>query len=103
MTTFHDPREFLKHLEHQVTLTCSPEQARTLMLASCHVIKYLLDSQTLVSNKMISAVDCLNQAHDSWGHKLSELYDILEAGQVDPDTMNLILIREVCGAGSKDS
>lgn len=103
MTTFHDPREFLAHLESQATTSMSAEQVKTLMLASCHVIKYLLESQTLISNKMISAVDCLNQVHDTWGHKLSELYDILEAGEVDPDTMNLILQKEVCGVGSKDT
>lgn len=98
MTTFHDPREFLRHLEHQSTLTLNTSEAKTLMLASCHVIKYLLESQAMLANKMVGAVDCLNQNHPSWGHKLSELYDILEAGDVDADTMNQILHQEVCSA-----
>jgi hypothetical protein len=97
MTTFHDPRDFLAHLEAQTQTDLTPEQCKTLMLASCHVIKYLLNSQVILSSKMISAVDCLNQHHTSWAHKLSELYQVLEAGDVDPDTMQLILIKEVCG------
>lgn len=96
MTIFHDPREFLNHLEQQAIQDLTPEQSSMLIKASCHVIKYLLDSQHVVSGKMISAVDCLNQNHESWGHKLSELYGILEAGEVDAHSMNLILKQEVC-------
>lgn len=102
MTIFHDPREFLKHLHAQSQLPLTPEQSKTLLLASTHVIQYLLDSQNLLSQKMILSVDCLNSNHDTWGHKLSELYEILEAGKVDAHTMNLILHKEICN-GTKDS
>ena len=100
MTTFHDPREFLTHLERMAALPRDAEQDKTLLLASVHVIRYLLESQTLLSAKMMASVDCLNSVHDTWGHKLAELYQILEAGDVDADTMNQILVQEVCGASA---
>lgn len=95
MTIFHDPREFLKHLEQEATQELSVAESKTLLLASCSVIRYLLNSQQIVSGKLIEAVTCLNDNHDTWGHKLSELYKILEAGEVDAHTMNEILKREV--------
>ena len=95
MTIFHDPREFLKHLEKQASQDLSASESKTLLLACCSVIQYLLNSQHMVSGKLISAVACLNDHHETWGHKLSELYEILEAGDVDVTTMNEILQREV--------
>lgn len=98
MTTFEDPCEFLQHLETAIAQAPS-DQYLALLHASAHTIRWLIDSQTVVSDRLAQAVHVLNDHHASWGHKLSELYQVLQAADVDVDTMNQILLKEVCNHG----
>ena len=96
-TTFHDPREFLRHLESALSADRElSSKDREILLHGCmHTIRYLIDSQALLTHKVVESVDILNSNHPSWGHKLSELYHVLEAAEISPEEMNKILVREV--------
>jgi hypothetical protein len=95
--TFHDPRDFLSHLESAISQgdQLAAKDTLTLLHASVHTIRYLIDSQAALTHKVIGAVDVLNSNHETWGHKLAELYDVLEAGVISPEEMNELLRKEV--------
>jgi len=97
--TFDDPQQFLSHLESK--LNSLPEQADlikiNLLHGSAHVIRYLIESQSVLSTKFYELTDVLNQADTSWAHKLTCIYEIMEAGVVTPEQMQRILETEICG------
>jgi len=97
-TIFHDPRKFLEHLEASLGAKDNLTEAhQTQLLHGClHTLRYMLDSQNVLTERMVKTLDVLNAPHETWGHKLSELYTLLEAGAVTPEEMNAILVREVC-------
>lgn len=101
---FENPQEFYLHLQSKVS-NCdelSDDVRKNLLLASVHVIEYLLQSQSVLSEKIYNLVDCLNNNHETWGHKLAEVYTILEAADVTPEQMNKILLDEICHKKEND-
>ncbi len=97
---FDNPNDFLTHLKS--TLENEPALTRdelvSLLKGSISALEQLWTSQNILVGKMAETVDCLNSYDDSWGHKLAQLYTVLECGQVTPDEMNAILKQEVCGS-----
>lgn len=97
--TFDNPEQFLSHLESK--LSSLPEQTDAtkinLLHGSAHVIRYLIESQSVLSTKFYELSDVLNQADTSWAHKLTRIYEIMEAGVVNPEQMQHILEAEICG------
>lgn len=96
---FENPQEFYLHLQSKISNydQLSDDVKKNLLLASVHVIEYLLNSQSLLSDKVYKLIDCLNNNHPTWGDKLAEVYSILEAANVSADQMNQILEQEICG------
>lgn len=95
---FENPQEFYLHLQSKVS-NCdelNDDVKKNLLLASVHVIEYLLQSQSILSDKIYKLIDCLNSNHETWGHKLAEVYTILDAADVTPHQINQILEQEVC-------
>lgn len=97
---FENPLDFLTHLEttlakiDQVDL----EVKNNLLHGSAHAIRYLITSQETVTTKLCELILTLNSSdHESWAHRLADVYRILEAGTVTPQQMQTILNREVCG------
>lgn len=95
---FENPQQFFQHLENKLNNydSLNDEVKKNLLLGSVHSIKYLLESQSLLSEKIYKLVDALNNYHPSWGHKLADVYKILEAADVTPDEINKILFAEIC-------
>lgn len=97
--TFDNPEQFLSHLESK--LSSLPEQTDlvkiNLLHGSAHAIRYLIDSQSVLSTKFYELTHVLNDADASWAHKLAAIYEIMEAGQVDVTQMHDILKKEICG------
>ena len=97
--TFDNPEQFLSHLESK--LTSLPEQTDAtkinLLHGSAHVIRYLIESQSVLSTKFFELVHVLNDADHTWAHKLTAIYEIMEAGTVTPEHMQQILEAEICG------
>lgn len=102
--TFHDPRQFLNHLESALSAdrNLRAEDANTLLHGCMHTIRYLIDSQNALSNRIVAVADVLASNQESWGHKLAEIYTVMEAGDVTPEQMNAILKKEVCGASTPE-
>lgn len=99
-TTFDNPEQFLKHLEAKLT-TLATETEHTkinLLHGSAHAIRYLIDSQSVLSGKFVELVHVLNDADSDWAHKLAAIYEIMEAGVVSVEQMQQILLEEVCGS-----
>jgi hypothetical protein len=94
---FDNPQQFISHLETRLAdIDRVPDSVKiSLLHGSLHALRYLEQSQDLIAQKMLDLVSCLNQHHPSWGHKLAELYAILEAGQISAEQMNQILRKEV--------
>lgn len=96
--TFDNPKEFLDHLKKRTTQgSLSQSESLSLLSASITALDNVLEGNRLFTAKLVQAVDCLNTAHNTWGHMLSELYKVLDCGQVSPEEMNEILAREICG------
>lgn len=96
--TFEHPEQFLIHLESKLKdlHTESDMTKVNLLHASAHAIRYLIESQHVLSTKFYELSDVLNQADASWAHKLVAIYTIMEAGVVTPEQMHAILMQEVC-------
>ena len=95
---FENPQDFLAHLERQVSnLDQLDEKTKhNLLHASTHAIRYLIESQEILSSRFVALVDCLNSAEfPTWGHRLAEIYALANAGEVTPEEMQAILEREV--------
>lgn len=103
--TFDDPQQFLTHLESK--LSQMHEQTDlvkiNLLHGSAHAIRYLIESQSVLSTKFYELSDVLNQADTSWAHKLAAIYEIMEAGQVSVEQMQEILEKEICGKSHDNS
>lgn len=95
---FENPQQFYHHLESRINNydSLTDEVKKSLLLGCLHSIRYLLESQNLLSEKIYQLVDVLNDHQENWGYKLSLIYSILEAGQVTAQEMNQILIQEIC-------
>jgi hypothetical protein len=97
--TFDNPEQFLQHLESK--LSSLPEQTDlvkiNLLHGSAHAIRYLIESQSVLSTKFYQLSDVLNQADSTWAYKLVAIYEIMEAGVVNVEQMQEILVTEVCG------
>lgn len=100
---FENPQQFYQHLENKLNNydSLTDQVKQNLLLGSVHSIKYLLESQSLLSEKIYKLVDTLNTHHPSWGHKLSEFYTILEAADITPEELNKILFDEICNNKDK--
>jgi hypothetical protein len=94
---FEDPVSFLEHLQkHIPQLSSTPPDAKDhLLQASAHALQQMIDNQNQLANRIYQLVDCLNSADLSWGQRLSQVYEILGAGQVDPQTFEDILKKEL--------
>ena len=92
-----NPQQFIHHLETKLAdIQTAPDNVKiSLLHGSLHALRYLTASQELHAQKLLDLVSCLNQHHPSWGHKLAEVYEILEAGTVSAQQMNQILVKEV--------
>lgn len=97
--TFDNPEQFLTHLESKLTeLPEQPDLTKIHLLhGSAHVIRYLIESQSVLSEKFYDLVNVLNESHTSWAHKLAAIYEIMEAGVVSVEQMQSILETEICG------
>lgn len=97
--TFDDPQQFLSHLEAKLPDLASESDTVKINLlhGSAHAIRYLIESQTVLSEKFYQLVHTLNTADASWAEKLAAIYDIMEAGDVDVTQMQQILKQEICG------
>lgn len=95
---FENPQQFYHHLETKLNSydSLSDPVKKNLLLGSVHSIKYLLESQSLLSEKIYKLIHTLNTHHPSWGHKLFEFYTILEAADTTPEELNKILLDEIC-------
>ncbi len=95
---FDNPRDFLNHLKSALEKEKALSHADLIVLlkGSISALEQLWASQNVLVNKMAETVDCLNRHDDSWGHKLAQLYTVLECGQVTPQEMEQILKEEVC-------
>lgn len=95
--TFQNPIEFLQHLQTKLAgeQPIPPEVQTQLLHGSLHVINYLMESQNLLTEKLYLLLDALNGNQESWGHKISQIYQILDAADVTPEQVNEILIKEV--------
>jgi hypothetical protein len=97
--TFDNPEQFLRHLESK--LSSLPEQTDlvkiNLLHGSAHVIRYLIDSQSILSTKFLELVHVLNEADVTWAHKMTRIYEIMEAGVISEEQMAHILKQEICG------
>ena len=97
--TFDNPEQFLSHLESK--LTSLPEQTDpvkiNLLHGSAHAIRYLIESQSVLSTKFYELAHVLNDADHTWAHKLAAIYEIMEAGVVSHEQMQRILETEICG------
>ena len=96
---FDNPEQFLSHLESKLpTLDQDTDHTKhTLLHGSAHAIRYLIDSQSVLSTKFYQLADVLNQADTDWAQKLCAIYAIMEAGTVTPEQMQQILVAEICG------
>jgi len=96
--TFEHPEQFLIHLESKLKDLHTESDATkvNLLHASAHAIRYLIESQHVLSNKFYELANLLNQSDTDWAHKLAALYGIMEAGVVTPEQMQTILVQEVC-------
>lgn len=97
--TFDNPEQFLKHLESKLSTLSEQTDATKINLlhGSAHAIRYLIDSQSVLSTKFYELVHVLNDADATWAHKLTAIYEIMEAGQVTQEQMAAILKQEICG------
>ena len=95
---FDNPNDFLTHLKNSLEKenTLSQTELISLLKGSMSALEQLWTSQNILVTKMAETVDCLNRHDESWGHKLAQLYTVLECGQVAPDEMEQILRDEVC-------
>ena len=93
---FDNPKDFLSHLKDKDIEKLSNLEMQKLLAASASALEQTINSQNLMIDRMVKTVNCLNNYHETWGHKLAELYSILECGQITPDDMNNVLIEEVC-------
>jgi hypothetical protein len=97
---FENPQDFLTHLETMLVDVdhLDPGVKNNLLHGSAHAIRYLISSQQTVTTKLYELILTLNSNdHESWGHRLADVYRILEAGDVTPEEMQAILNKEVCG------
>lgn len=96
--TFDNPEQFLAHLESKLnTLSDQPDAVKiNLLHGSTHVIRYLIESQSVLSTKFYELAQVLNDADHTWAHKLAAIYEIMEAGVVNPEQMQHILESEIC-------
>lgn len=98
---FDNPKDFLLHLKNKDVENLSNVEMKKLIQASADALEQTLGSQALMIERLVKTVKCLNNHHDSWGHKLSELYSTLECGQITPEDMNAVLIEEICQKNQK--
>lgn len=97
--TFDNPQQFLTHLESKLAdLSEQPDVVKiNLLHGSAHAIRYLIESQSVLSTKFYELSSVLNESDISWAHKLVAIYEIMEAGIVSVEQMQEILVTEVCG------
>lgn len=97
--TFDNPQQFLTHLESKLAdLQEQPDVVKiNLLHGSAHAIRYLIESQSVLSTKFYELSSVLNESDISWAHKLVAIYEIMEAGMVSVEQMQEILVTEVCG------
>jgi hypothetical protein len=97
--TFDNPQQFLTHLESKlVDLQEQPDATKiNLLHGSAHAIRYLIESQSVLSSKFYALASVLNESDTSWAHKLAAIYEIMEAGVVTVEQMQEILVSEVYG------
>lgn len=95
--TFQNPTEFLQHLQTKLAgdQPIPPEVQLQLLHGALHVITYLMESQHVLSEKLYLLLDVLNGHQESWGHKIAQIYQILDAADVTPEQVNEILLKEV--------
>jgi hypothetical protein len=95
--SFEDPASFLAYLEKSIPqLTQTPPDAKDQLLqASAMAIRQMIDNQNQLAGMIYQLVDTLNQADISWGQRLSQVYEIVGAGHVDPQTFEEILKKEL--------
>jgi hypothetical protein len=95
--TFENVTEFFQHLERTLAVLDKTDTvAKDQLLHGCyHAMKYLMESQNVLSGKLYQLCDILATDHPTWGHKLSAVYQCLDAGQITPEDMNKILIEEL--------
>lgn len=98
---FDNPKDFLLHLKDKDVENLSNTEMKKLIQASASALEQTISSQNLMIERLVKTVNCLNNYHESWGHKLSELYSILECGQITPEDMNAVLIEEICQKNQK--
>ena len=94
---FDNPKDFVLHLKDRIRVanTIGPAEAQSLLEGSAQALEQILKANQLYTERLVQAVDCLNTAHDTWGHALARLYEIFECGQVTPEEMNEILRQEL--------
>jgi len=94
---FDNPKDFVKHLQSRIETsdTISAVEARNLLEGSVRALEQVLAANQVYTDRLIQTVSCLNTSHPSWGHMLSQLYEIFECGQVTPEEMNQILRDEL--------
>jgi hypothetical protein len=97
--TFDNPEQFLSHLESKLNMLHEQTDHTKINLlhGSAHAIRYLIESQSVLSTKFYELVHVLNDADHTWAHKLTAIYEIMEAGTVTPEQMQHILEAEICG------
>jgi hypothetical protein len=102
--TFENPQEFFQHLQSSLAdlANMSEQNKDNLLHGSMHALSYLLESQNHLSAIIYQVMDSLSKDQPSWGHRLAEVYTVLNAGQITPEEMNQLLKEEVCGSSSTD-
>ena len=103
--TFENPQEFFQHLQSRLADldSLSDETKNNLLHGSMHAISYLIESQSLLSGKLYQVMDVLAKDQPSWGHRLSEVYTVLQAGQITAEDMQKLLKEEICGRSTDTS
>jgi hypothetical protein len=93
--SFDNPILFLDYLKAQPLKNLNATQLKKLVEASIAALDQCLKNQDALAQKIFDVINILNQHHDSWGHKLSDLYAAVDAGLISPDDMNKVLQEEV--------
>lgn len=102
---FDDLPTFLQHLETKLSkLDQESESTKDNLLHGCsYAIKYLLESQDILSHKFFELALILNDADSNWPQKLSKIYTIMEVGQINEAQMLEILKKEICQEKENDT
>ena len=97
---FENPQDFLTHLEARVADADQLDEKTKINLlhGSMHAIRYLIESQHILTETVYNLVLCLNSSdYASWAERLADIYRICHAGDVDAADLERILRQEICG------